>query len=444
MSLDYHQVPTAEFDSLAAGSSGQAAIEILTRAQQSKHALLLHGVSTATGTRSGYDLLVRAQRKDAAAVATVIGYPGVGAWAHRTMLALRGGRRRPGATPAGLAAVAAAAAIRVGLTAEIDVPVRDDGLVVLPSLGAASLDDCATSHAYAAPHAGLATVRIAASRAEVIAADLRVVIPANYYDHAPGWRPLRLVLTDPFELVVDDVDPFRMPSAPQLAAAPDLGPWRSAFRGAWGLLDKYHPAVAADVAAAIKVVVPLSAPLHGQVSCSSPESFGAIALSQPLDPCGLAVTLAHEVQHMKLSALLDLVPLTLSDDGSVFYAPWRDDPRPASGLLQGAYAYLGVTGFWRRQREITRGADAGTRFLAHSEFARWREGAALACQVLLSSGRLTKDGAKFVRGMAATLRAWQCEPVPERAQRLAAETSERHMSRWRSINLSSGRRRVQI
>jgi uncharacterized protein len=443
MSLGYHQLSTADFDSLAAGGGGQAAIEALTRAQHSKHALLLHSMATAAGARHGYDLLARAQRNDAAAATAVIRYPAVGAWAYRTVMALRGGPRRPGATPNALAAVGAAAAIRAGLAAEIDVPVRDDGLVMLPSLGAVSLDTDETPNARAVPQARVATVRIAASSIEVIAADVRVVIPANYHDHAPGWRPLRPVLTDPFELVVDEVDPFRMPSAPGLGAAADLGPWRSAFREAWGLLNRHHPAVAADVAAVIKVAVPLAPPPHGQVSCSSSETFGAIALSRPLDPCGLAVTLAHEVQHMKLSALLELVPLTRPDDGSVFYAPWRDDPRPASGLLQGAYAYLGVTGFWRRQREITRDADAAMRLLAHSEFARWRESAALASRVLLASGLLTEDGAKFVRGMAATLRAWQYEPVPERARRLAAEKRKQHMAHWRSLNPSSGERSSQ-
>src|ERR1035441_4553601 len=132
------------------------------------------------------------------------------AWAHRTVLALRGGPRRPGATPDGLAAVAAAAAIRADLAAEIDVLVRDDGLVMLPSLGAASLNTGA------GPQAGVATGGITAHHVEVVAADVRVVIPANYHDHAPGWRPLSPVLTDPFELVVDDVDPFRMPSPPQI------------------------------------------------------------------------------------------------------------------------------------------------------------------------------------------------------------------------------------
>jgi hypothetical protein len=32
------------------------------------------------------------------------------------------------------------------------------------------------------------------------------------------------------------------------------------------------------------------------------------------------------------------------------YAPWRSGPRPLNGLLQGAYAFLGVSGFWRQQR----------------------------------------------------------------------------------------------
>src|SRR5581483_603165 len=60
-----------------------------------------------------------------------------------------------------------------------------------------------------------------------------------------------------------------------------------------------------------------------------------------------AVTLAHELQHLKLGALLDIVTLALPDDGRRYYAPWRDDPRPLGGLLQGAYAYFGVSGFWR-------------------------------------------------------------------------------------------------
>jgi uncharacterized protein len=75
-------------------------------------------------------------------------------------------------------------------------------------------------------------------------------------------------------------------------------------------------------------------------------------MSAPPDPIIGTVTLTHEIQHVKLGALLDLVTLTLPDDGRRYYAPWRDDPRPLGGLLHGVYAYLGVTEFWRRQRNL--------------------------------------------------------------------------------------------
>ncbi len=103
--------------------------------------------------------------------------------------------------------------------------------------------------------------------------------------------------------------------------------------------------MAQAVAQLVRVIVPLERPSEGERSSSSPETFGAIALSRPRNATSLAVTLIHELQHLKLSAVIDLVMLTRPDDGRRYYAPWRDDPRPVSGLLQGAYAYLGISGF---------------------------------------------------------------------------------------------------
>jgi len=149
-------------------------------------------------------------------------------------------------------------------------------------------------------------------------------------------------------------------------------------------------------------------------------------MSEPVDAVALAVTLTHEVQHVKLSALLDLVQLTYPDGDARFYAPWRDDPRPASGLLQGSYAYLGVAGFWRRQRVLDPAGDV--------EFARWRQAAADGATTLLSSGQLTDAGMEFVRGMAATLAAWQEEPVPAAARELAWAANTRHLANWRAAH----------
>ena len=308
--------------------------------------------------------------------------------------------------------MAAAAAVRAGLEADIDVPVTD-GFIMLPSLGAAGPAD-----------AEAGSVRYRGGRVEVSAGNWRAVIPGDPRTGATGWRPLRELSLGPARLLVDDVDPFRMPGCPASRA---VGRRRPVVSGLPGCLDRARRAPSGRRRGGNghdQGGRSAPQPARGQVSSSSPETFGAVALSEPAEALTLASTLTHEVQHVKLAAVLDLIPMTRPDDGGRFYAPWREDPRPVSGLLQGAYAYLGVTGFWRRQREMSDGIDA------HAQFARWREAAALVAATLLGCGRLTAHGERFVRGMATTLRAWQDDPVPQAAQRVADEECARHQARW--------------
>jgi uncharacterized protein len=430
MRLRYHRMPGEVFQALAAGGGGPGAIRELATAQYSKHVLLLRGVLDAAEAvghaqgplvRSGYALLAAVQEDDPAAAVTVIQHPSVGAWALRTLGALRRDQVEPATELTGLCAVAAAAAVRAGLPVEIEVPAIGDA-VVLPSLGAAAVNG------------DTAVVRAGANGAEVVSAGQHVRVPADPHQDAPGWSPLRRLRAGSVHVLIDDLDPFRMPAitdvAPRLTSF-EVGIWDSAFQETWSLLHQHHPATAEEAEAAIRVIVPLAMPPRGQVSSSSAENFGAVALSQPSDPRTFAVTLAHELQHLKLCALLDIIPLTLPDDGRRFYAPWREDPRPISGLLQGAYAYLGVSGFWRRQRHLDSG-PAGIR--AHAEFARWRTAAAGAVDTLRASGLLTPVGLSFAQGMAQTLRRWQDEPVPGEAQALAHGEAEQHLVRWRSAN----------
>src|SRR5581483_8556506 len=339
-------------------------------------------------------------------------YPSVGTWARRTVQAGRSGTAIPGAVPDQLRAVAAAAAIRAGLRTEIEVPVIS-GRVTLPSLGTALVPGCS------------ARVRTGPGGAAIGP----VEIPRNPCHDAPGWLGLRRVHVGPFDVFIDDLDPFRMPGIQDLAPRLDTEPWKTAFRAAWLVLEEHHSGVAAEIAAVVSVIAPRSRPPSGVVSTSSPEAFGTVAMSLSPDPVTCAVTLAHELQHLKLGALLDLVTLALPDDGRRYYAPWRDDPRPLGGLLQGAYAYFGVSGFWRRQRR-----GPGNQLQADIEYARWRAATALAVKTLRSSGRLTRAGLEFVGAMARTLGTWQDEPVPLQAMTLARRASESHLSRWQSAN----------
>jgi uncharacterized protein len=411
----HHRMPRALFEELARGGGGLAAVTELGAAQHSRHLILLRGVRESARpddrfAAHGYDLLARVQHAAPHAAEAVIRHPSVGAWALRT---LRGDRTLPGAEPGGLAVVAAAAAIRARLPAEIEVPVTD-GRVMLPGLGlATAVGDAAV---------------IRTSPPSVSFAGQHVTLDQE----SAGWQGLRKIRAGELYILIDDLDPFRMPTADNLASrlsAAETAEWEAALRDAWPLLA---PDNAAEIAAAVRVVVPCAAPPAGHVSSSSPENFGAIAMSRQPDRYTCAATLVHEVQHQKLSALLDLVTLTMPDDGRRYYAPWRSDPRPVSSLLQGAYAFLGVSGFWRRQRHAP--DDHGIKHHAETEFARWRAASARVVRTLLASGRLTSAGQAFVGEMGRVLGAWQREPVPANAIALARREAEVHLARWQADN----------
>lgn len=441
--IPHHSLSTQQFAALARGGGDKEAIGQLVAGQQSKHRILLSKVAAlarrgdhpddALGV-AGWQLLAQVQQRDPAAAAEVMAYPSVGAWALHVIrssvasaadsasanTASGASAALPGVRPSGLAAIAAAAAIRAGLDAEIEVPVLGAG-VLLPSLGTAE--------------AAGATAVVAAREGEVRSGNRRVRVRPG----APGWRELRRATAGSLNVLVDDLDPFRMPTPDGgptgRLTPPQLTELRDSLRAAWPVLP---PASAAQVAAIVRVIVPFQPPESGNfsISISSPQVFGTVAMSRQPDKYLCAETLVHETQHLKLCALLDLVELARPDDGQLYYAPWRPDPRPVSGLLQGTYAYLGVSGFWREQRQAA--PEPEVRQRANAEFARWRDGAATATATLLGSGQLTSAGETFMRTMAEVLDQWRREPVPGNALDAARRESERHLARWQANNGQPG------
>jgi uncharacterized protein len=419
------------FASLARGDGGPDAIWHLGNAQYSKTLLLVRGVVAAAHetahpdhdrVRDAYELLASIQEQAPDTVEAVLRYPSVGAWAGRALMALRQGRPSDRAGPAGLAKVAAAAAIRARFPCAIQVPVTQR-MVTFPSVGQAIV-----------PGQGAAAVlRSAARGAELVAGGASVLIPDDRRLDEAGWQGLRRISARSqgmaLCLVIDDLDPDRM-QAPSLAARlteQEALWWQSRLREVWDVLCAHHGDLAAEILTALRVIVPLQAIAHRMRSATSREHFGSVGLSAPSGTLGLAVSLAHEVQHAKLCALQDVMRLAAPDDGRRYYAPWRDDPRPLSGLLQGAYAYLGVARFWRQQRHVE--DEAGARH-AHAEFARWRSAVHAVTKELSGSGQLTAAGQEFVSRMSGVVEAWQRDQVPAEATRAARRAAGLHAERW--------------
>ena len=398
-------MPNRLFLALAAGGGGPDAIRELRHAQYSKHLLLLRGVLERGGEQAApaYLLLAKVQRNDPAVARAVIGHPSVGAWAQHV--------NRGAADPRQLGGVAAAAAIRAGLAADIEVPVCD-GVVVLPTLGVAVLETSGTAAISVSPGTFTITCR-----------------DQEFNSCGDRWRRVRPIAPGSRELLVDDVDPFRMPAlgaavAPRLTDQ-DARKWAAGLGAAWSLLDSEHREVAAELEAAVTTIVPHRTPASGYSSSTSAETFGAVALSAPLDAITTAASLAHELQHLKLFALLDMVTMLSPDDGSRYYAPWRPDPRPLGGLLQGAYAFLAVSEFWRRQRHWPDDDGAG-----HVEYVRWLAATSRVIATLAASGRLTAVGQEFVRGMARAAARKRDDTVPQQARHQAEREAAEHEARW--------------
>ncbi|SDT69698.1 aKG-HExxH-type peptide beta-hydroxylase [Actinoplanes derwentensis] len=228
---------------------------------------------------------------------------------------------------------------------------------------------------------------------------------------------------------LEDTDPVR--SRLGLTPTPALSPaevahWRTCLDRAWTVLVHRHRPAAETMAAVLRVIVPVRPdPSAEGISATSTEAFGAVAMSSPAGPDALAAGLLHETQHSVLNAthlLFDLV----EPGGPAGYSPWRDDPRPAFGVLHGAYAYLAVTRF--RRSEPGRAAAF--------EFARWRSAVAGAAAGLLAGGELTPAGVRFTSALLAEVRSWCDEPVEPEIQRLADLANADHRARWRLRNLT--------
>jgi HEXXH motif-containing protein len=424
-----HQLSQSAFDEIADGYGTASAVRELLAGQVSRRQIALRGaldIAGSTEAEAYFTLLTKAQECDPESVTTRFREPHLGAWTFAILRRLRG--VWSGAVTdtdlAYLAAVAAVAAHEAGLDFRIEVP-TDGGQIFLPGMGRAS---------------GLP------DRAEIVSSGGRMSVgDVIVGDGSPGWRPTRRLTAtvdgQTLTVTLEDADPYRdchRLDASDALTDEEAEQWQRLLEGAWRILVRRHPRHAAGIGAGLMSLVPLYTPhaSHG-VNATSMDAFGAISLTTPVEESALAASILHEFQHAKLGGLLDLVPL-YSEADSVesghdrLYAPWRDDPRPLSGLVQGVYAFIGVTDFQRVQRTCEQGRKA--RF-AEFEFARWRERVWRSHAILVGSGRFNAHGRRFLDRLHETQRPWQAEPVADEVAASAREAAEDHWIGWRMRNL---------
>lgn len=378
-----HAMPSAALDALASGAGGAEEIGHLARSQRSLRRALIAAVHdrARTATAAAWGLLTRIDAERPEALDAVLAHPYIRAWA---VACLRGE-----ASPGRLADVAAAAALRAGLDARLEVEVVH-GRVHLPTVGVLECADGAT----AVPVTELVTE---GGRAWLEGRDTVL-------------SPVRRLVSDGLSVILEDADPYRdrhqwRPSG--RLTDEEAARWQESFDRAWRLIKRDYPRYAPAIAAGLTTVVPLAPAEAGrEISSAARDAFGAIGAALPDDPATLALLILHEFQHVKLGAVLDMFDLYDPSDRRLFHAPWREDPRPLEGLLQGTYAHLAVTDFWRIRRHTE--PEPAARHFAH-----WRAQTARAIDTLIGSKALTPLGERFVTRMRASIAPWLEEEVGE-------------------------------
>lgn len=402
-------------DELAAGLGSTATTDLLARHQLALGRELLglvwHDVPHNELGAAAWDVLTGLDHEAPEAVDTVLAHPYTRPWALRC---LRGDAAAAGSAMRGVAEIAAAAALRAGRATTVVVPVRD-GLLRLPTLGVLEVGDAVGQVAVRADGDGF-----------TVLADGRTYTG----DKDPAWRGRRVHELDGWSVVLEDTDPWRdchgHPAHPRLTEG-EAEAWRADLDAAWAWIRRELPHHAPAIAAGLRVITPLlPSPEGADISSAARDAFGAVAIARPSTPESLALLLVHEFQHVKLGAVMDLVDLHDPACETLFYAPWRPDPRPLEGLLQGTYAHLAVVDFWRAR--WLRDGEPG----AEVQFARWREQTAEAVETLAGSNALTKAGERFVAGVRGALARDEVSAAALSAARRAARTHRRTVRSYSS------------
>ncbi|MFB8404837.1 HEXXH motif-containing putative peptide modification protein [Streptomyces sp. NPDC055912] len=343
-----------------------------------------------------WELLEQVERRHPVVVRDVLDYPTTGTWLAGALTA-----------PVGpdldrllghLDGLAATAALRSGGPLDLTVE-TPDGLLPLPGVG---------------------RLRVAAGRVR-IGADGRTIrfhpdggrraLPVVLAlvgrrdgvlaGHGPGWSAVRSLSGGVARL--DDLDPYRVPEGAGVVIAADRadtdhGAWSARWHAAQGLLARTDPGRAAEVAQAVRAVVPVvpRGPRHLGATLSAAP--GAVLTSLPDGGEGMAMTLVHELHHSKLATLHELVPLYGPGRDAVHRVGWRRDPRPVAGVLHGAYAHLALADLCRRAA-LADGVPRAWQSDVGQQFGDIHDQVGQALRILLESDELTSEGREFTRHM---------------------------------------------
>lgn len=371
---------------------------------------------------AAWEVLAEVERRSPDVVADILMYPTVGVWVTRALHSTRPGRVTAWPELGYLHLIAAAAAIRGDYHRTVRVPVWR-GVVSLPTVGHLRVPG--------AFPAGWVDVSCA-GRSSRIHVNRVVSVPLDGTDTAftPARQHVCASRGQTLRAWIEDTDPyhgFGEPLTPVSLTDAEFAEWHKLLDEAWDVLTLNHPRHARELAAGLRMLVPIE-PDRGVVGASAPAAFGGVGLSVNQSATEFAEALVHELQHSKLNALLELVKLTDGDDCARHLAPWKDDPRPLIGIVHGVYAFTCGVEFWLAQEPTAQ--EHEIRHIAF-DIAFRRAQVRRALGALTESGQLTRPGEALVAAVSARLAVCEQVPVSATLSQVVTAMLDDHRAQWR-------------
>jgi uncharacterized protein len=361
-----HALPELDFLSLASGQGSASALQKLIDGQRTLRRTLVTAVyqaanshaAVSTGARArlrvAWGVLAAVEAECPTALDRVLNHPFTRLWAVRSL----GRLQIPHSGSAGglgqaisadldyLSALAASAAARAGVAAELSVPLID-GAVLLPTIGRLVVgpEHAELRTAHLIVDGDVVQFQVGEDWWKLAINDLlrADAAPLQVGDdrRSAEWRPNRFLQAAELSVAIEDGDPFRdcygSAVTPPLSGE-QFADWQRAFAGAWAEIEASFPEYAPAIRTGLTVLVPLAAqpepepePERDGIGAAERHAFGTVAVSRPADPARLARLIVTAFQRAKFGAIIDL--FDLCDPDAV-------GSKVASVQLEQAYAGL--------------------------------------------------------------------------------------------------------
>lgn len=182
--------------------------------------------------------------------------------------------------------------------------------------------------------------------------------PVAQRQQLPGL-PVEVDATDPF---IGDLFTSMNAKPPLLNYPPrDLTPLPylddvslEALAEAWRLIEAAWPAAGRELAHYTRLIVPFASRSYS--TFAEAEFLGAVFMGQSrhrfTDVLYTAEHLLHEHSHLRLHLIMEQEPIFEAAGSGLVESPWRRDPRPVIGIVQGVFVFARVARFLRRAYQL--------------------------------------------------------------------------------------------